>query len=438
MSKRYVFWRQSNGRPAPEGNDKYAPISLLSEYGLRSSINANGGISHSDILIFKLETALKSAVIILSPEGEELNETDSWNILRRSLINSVKKNGGKKALENKELLDEADQLAAEFFRKPQIPYTLIGSLSIDSFPARSIKIGKCQISAAPSLSLFPPPKCIQAYSNLADHRASSRYKFVRISISGRSYSEAVSQGLHALHLLRGLWSIFTTPRWSMSFGGSRKDSLGTIHTGPVHTLHSQDGKPVADMLWIDPGWTKDQELFSLKNDEWKIVEKNRRQAMRQLKRNKLGFQREIENLIVRYALALDQCDHDVAFLQMWSILEKLTDTVGAKYDETVKRATWPFSKERTLRKEMLNCMRSQRNLYVHASESRSEADQAAYLVKEFVDVHLLMIMKNYFNVADIQEYARLLTYPTDSAVLKSQRVLLGKIMRALDFQNKSQ
>ena len=83
-------------------------------------------------------------------------------------------------------------------------------------------------------------------------------------------------------------------------------------------------------------------------------------------------------------------------------------------------------------------MRSRRNLYVHASESRSEADQAAYLVKEFVDVHLLMIMKNYFNVADIQEYARLLTYPTDSAVLKSQRVLLGKIIRALDFQNKSQ
>ena len=431
MSKRYVFWRKPDGGLDCDQNGKYAPKMIFAEYGKEASINANGGIKHSGFLILKLEAALKLSVVILTPEDDELNETDAWNILRSSLVASVKKCGGGQPLEEKEVITTADKLAAEFFRKELVLYTAVSSLSLKSFPAQSVQIGGCRISLLSSLKRYPPPNCLQSYRPLATYRESSKYKFVKISTSGRSVYEAMDHGLRSLHLLRGLWSLFATYRsWSMSSGGSRKKLIGVIHSGPVHTLHNQDGKPAVDMFWGESGWTEDRDLFDPEKDKWEIVDKNRRYAMRQLRKSKSVFQREMERLIVRYAIALDQTDHDVTFLQMWSVLEKITDTIG-RYDETVKRAVWPFTKGRQLEKEILNCMRSRRNLYVHAAEGKGEPDQAAYLIKEFVDIHLVRLIQNSFDAASIQEYARHLMLSSDLKILKRERKLLGQAIRAL-------
>src|SRR5262249_33978596 len=139
---------------------------------------------------------------------------------------------------------------------------------------------------------------------ISAHLVSSKYLPVKVTTSGRSVHEGVEKALDALNLLRGLWSLFATyGSWRITMGGTNPEPLGAIHTGPVHSLHGPDGKPVDNVFWFDPDFTDDRPLFTGKG-RWASIEKNRRFAMDQLA--VLEYRRDLEGLLIRYAVALDQ------------------------------------------------------------------------------------------------------------------------------------
>jgi len=144
----------------------------------------------------------------------------------------------------------------------------------------------------------------------------------------------------------------------------------------------------------------------------------------------LSYRKELEDLILRYAAALDQTDHNVALLQMWSILERLTNTVGAHHDETVRRTVWLF-KDKDLARNLLDCVRLQRNLYVHAARSAEKPDQATYLIKTFVDPHLFSLIRNDLKVTSLEEYGQHLSLPTDVTTLHRNKRWFAKAIRIL-------
>lgn len=433
MSKRYAFWRKPNGRPAETGS-KYAPIEILAEYGSKSTITKEGHINWSTFFSSHLETALRSISVIISPNGEELNDRDTWQIIWTSLIDTIKKTGGGKPLKESDVLKIADEKAAEFFRKTEKHYALISSLSISLFPGKSIKIKDCRIYPITSRKKYPCPEHVRSYPVLDKHIKTTKYQLVKVLTSGRSVHEAAHHGLDNLNLLRGLWSLFSTyGSWTISFGGPREKPIGIIHNGPIHTLHYRDGKLADDrVFWYERGLNEDYALFSPNAEKWKKIEADRRWAMRQI--NRLPFRYEVEQLICRYAIALDQSDLNVAFLQMWSILETLTDTIG-NYDETVRRAIWPYQ-DRGVNKEILECMRSRRNLYVHTARTGEDADQAIYLIKGFVDVHFIRLIRNYINAGTIEEYARHLSLSPDVETLRREKNLISKAIYMLTLKSK--
>jgi hypothetical protein len=148
--------------------------------------------------------------------------------------------------------------------------------------------------------------------------------------------------------------------------------------------------------------------------------------MRHLARHPFGI--EVQQLIRRYSEALDQRDLNVAVIQLWGILEKLTGTVGANYDETIQRAASVF-KEPKNAKEKLEYLRMRRNAYVHASRSTNDRDQAAYLVKAFVDPHLVRLVFNEFRVGSLDEYAKFLALPRNVAALERRQALLRRAIK---------
>jgi len=78
--------------------------------------------------------------------------------------------------------------------------------------------------------------------------------------------------------------------------------------------------------------------------------------------NRLPYRREFEQLLLRYIAALDEPNPNIAFLQLWGILEAITNTVEARYDETIRRAGWVFVKsERPMMREVLESLRHHRN-----------------------------------------------------------------------------
>lgn len=429
MSKRYVFWRKPNGQPYRGNDGAYSPVEILAEYGLAAKVTPDDRVSWSGGVSYQFETALKSVAIVLGPDGEELNGKDSWNIVWSALVSTIKKGGGKKALKDSEVIKAADQEAAAFYRKPPSNYTLVSGLSVQSLPVQSARLMECQISSLSSRRHFPTPNCLRTYRTIDARVRSSKYQLIKVSTIGRSPDEAVCRALDALHLLRGVWSLFATyGSWSMSFGGKRWKPIGIIHAGPIHTLHHKNGTLIGDIFWHDDGVGEERDLFSPDTDTWKKIETNRRWAIGKIQ--KLLFRRDVEQLLVRYASALDQADHNIAFLQLWSILEKLTDSVG-NYEETIRRTTWPFD-NRPLAKQLLECMRLHRNLYVHSSKTSDSPDQPTYLIKEFVDAHLIRLIRNSFDAKSVEDYAQHLTLPSDVETLRSKKQLLEKAIRLME------
>ena len=438
MVKRYTFFRMPSGKPYRGTDGKFIPNHLLSEIGTTATLNSEGSVQWANINITKFRVSLRSAIIVLDPSGEDLNESDSWNIVWEALIAILKRAPGK-PVDPTVLTLESDKLAAAFFRKPLMKYVLISSLSITDLPAKTMRVWGCTVSSLESrVKQFPLPNILSSHmlaSPFSDHLKSSRYRLVKVSTEGRSIQSATDNALNSLNLLRGLWSLFATyGSWTMRFGSPPRKPIGVIHTGPIHTLHFTDGRPVNDDLyWYEPSYTQEQELFKSSN-RWEQIEKDRRWAMRKL--TVLDYRSDLKALLIRYAVALDQPDMEAAFLLMWSILEKITNTIGTNYDEMIKRTIWSYtSADRPLAQDILESIRHRRNQYVHSGKTGEYSDQAAYLIKSFVDPHLLKLISNPFKIRILEEYGEFLALPTNVATLEQRRRKLSQALRVLNKKN---
>jgi hypothetical protein len=437
MGKRYAYFRTPHGQPYRGEDGKHAPARLLADLGRSSFIGDGGGVSLPGPMFTKLEPALRSSFVVVGPDGRELNEHDSWGIMWQSINELAKASPGQPII-GADLLKEADRRAGEYYRQPESPYVLVSSLSLDALPVDPIEIRGSAVSRVGARKAeFPLPEVLThrfRETPISAHLDSSNYLPVKVTASGRSVHDAVENALNALTLLRGLWSLFATfGSWRITMGRTEREPLGVIHSGPVHTLHTLDGQPVADLYWYDPDFTREHELFKDK-DRWPLIEKNRLFALQQIAAHSYG--RDLESLLIRYAGALDQPNTDLAFLQMWSILEKITDTVGANYDETIRRAVWIYNPDsRPVAKEMLEALRYRRNLYVHSGEGRTDGDQVAYLIKSLIDPHFVKLIQNQFGIASLKDYGEFLALPTDLGVLQERQ---RRLEAAMQFMTKKE
>lgn len=427
MSKQYTFFRTHDGKADRSPDGKCAPVYLLAEIGKSARLTETRAVSWPGATFIRYEVPIRLRVGIMTPEGAELNDTDTWRIVWSAIKELSRKAPGKPILPS-DLLKEADGGAAAFFRKPSTTYVMVSSLSIKSFPAQRIRLGNCIISPLKERGTRYP---IPSFATIALPNLSDQSSLVRVSTSGRSIYEAATSALDSLNLLRSIWSLFFTYRsWKLTFGGNSRRPLGIIHTGMVHTLHFPDGRPLDEKVyWAEPDTFSDRPIFE--PEEWAPVEQNRRWALRCL--SHVQYSADLKDLLLRYVFALDQKDPHIAFLNMWSILEKITDTVGVSYDQTINRALWVYRADsRSMEKDVLESLRLYRNRYVHSGVGDPQPDQIAYQIKSFVDPHLIRLLRNPFRASTLAEYASSLTLPMDVDALRRKRELFTKAIKLLD------
>ncbi len=421
MGRRYVFWRIPTGAAYKGEDNKHAPKDLLADIGRSASINTEGSVSWGDMSFLRFQQAVLGSVVVLDPNRQELNGHDANSIVRSAMLALIKRCGGKSAIDSATLLHEADKGAASYFRKRQRDFYLVTSLPVQAFPAKQIVIDTCRVTPLRSRDRYPVPDALRyELAREGNHSKArrNRHQLVRVKTAGRSIFDAADRALEALSLLSGLWNLLGTyGSWSISSGPQRRKPLGVIHVGPFHTLHTADGKPVDDLYWYEPDYAEHQEPFQPRRG-WDGIEKKRRWAMRRLRQS--PYHRDLRRLIVRYSAALSKPDPNVAFLQMWSILESITNTVGARYEDTVHRATWVFP-DGGLARDVLQYLRCYRNQYVHAARSDDHRDQIAQLIKSFIDPHLLCLLRNDLRLQSLEEYAACLSLPTSIDELKRRR-----------------
>lgn len=414
----HAYWRRPDGRAHREDNEKYAPSSLLAAFGKNATVRGQQ-ISWTWQGHRENEIAIGSSVIILDPDGRELNEDDSVGIVHNSLNEVIRGMGGGKPVLPKRLLSCINKNTAEFFRTPKTKRTLVTSLSIDDLPSEFIEIEEFRITRCSRRTHPYPDAVLENQSFVSTHVEGTRYCCVAVETNVGTISQAFDTAISAINLLRGVWNLLATYKsanWSLSIFPQRT-WIGKVHTGPIHTLHKHDGSLETELYWLEPDYLEDAALFKPR-DGWERVEAGRNNLCKLIAKS--PFKQDLIVLLTRYATALDQGNLDVSFLMLWSLLERITDTVGANYDLTIERAISMYS-DRSSCKQLLNQMRNRRNQFVHSARSTTDRDQFCYTLKSFVDGHLVELIYNNFNVNSIAEYGQFLSLPHNADRLRRLR-----------------
>jgi hypothetical protein len=97
---------------------------------------------------------------------------------------------------------------------------------------------------------------------------------------------------------------------------------------------------------------------------------------------------------------------------------------------TIDRATRPFGDRKAI-KEKLTALRLRRNQLVHSAKSGEGRDQIVYMIKAYLEPHLVALLRNDFAVSSFAEFIEFLNMPTDASLLVRRHRQLGRILRMM-------
>jgi hypothetical protein len=252
------------------------------------------------------------------------------------------------------------------------------------------------------------------------------YCAVRVSVTGRSEHEAVEKAFNAVDLLRGIWNLGLNRSRGLSYRSSNRRPMNLILPGPLHTLHDPDGKLAsAEDLWYEPEYIGPVELFRMRNGiaQLRNFEKSLRRQLAAVQ-----YRKRIQNAIKRYCRALDSRDFPKAFLDLWSVLEGLTDSFTGNYDVTIRRTASLFD-EADFHKQVLKHLRHFRNRAVHAGEGREEIETLLFQLRRYVQELIMFHATNDLRFERFEEACEFLDLPTDTKVLQQRKQLLRKALK---------
>lgn len=426
---RHAYWRRSDNTIYRPNDNKHAPTRLLNLIGTEASVDSTGRISWQGRDLLDWELAIQSSIVVLQPDESELNEADSNLLISKAIQEIIIKDKGGKPVDAPRLLDLVNKRAKELYNRPKTSRLLVTSLSVEKCNVFPIDVFGFPIENANRADYPYHPPLVQNKSFVTKHVRESRYHVVSIETSETTVFQAFDRGMTALNCLRGVWSLIATYCESVLSSSvvPKRKWIGKIHVGPIHGLYDAAGTLTGDNYWCDMNYVEDAPLFAPRMG-WDELQKSCLTFFEKIETS--PFKQELIELFARYAIALDQTNLHVAFLMLWSLLEKITDTVGKSYDDTIERAIWPFS-EQISSKQLLNQLRLCRNQFVHSAETSNASDRLCYVTRYFVDHHFVALLYNYYAVNSLKEYGEFLALPHD---LKRLEQLADWYKRAFEMR----
>jgi hypothetical protein len=309
----------------------------------------------------------------------------------------------------------------QYLRKPWQKFIIATSWTVSpDLKMRRLRVGGATVSFAQSqanldrepirdvldrVMPFPMPEMLQ----------------VQARVTARTPSGALEIGLHGLDYARGIWNFLINRRTAYRlFSSGLQAPMNRIVPGPIHTVHTLDGKLATETVWYEL-YRVDQVQPFCEHALLSKIEVTAKTIRRRLGRSAYG--RDLEHGFVRYTRALDTPDHAVAFARLWTTIEYLADT--SDHDSLIHRIAFLTSeKERSFVELMMRHLRDVRNGVVHvdASRERTEVREGieAYLyqLKIFAEWLLLFHVRSSHKYETRAAAAKFLDTPTDPEELK--------------------
>lgn len=344
------------------------------------------------------------------------------NYLKRGFIWEGVKNAALRKITTKSLISAISKKEREFLSKEKRPYLLYTQVSINNnTDIQNVKLPKAFISFYKHF----PQKIAQ---NRFEHekRAKSFLKYeenhksmkVRIRINARDEHEASNIALESLDFYRALLNYLLTSTFRYSFGGPSKP-LNVVMLGAVHTLHNLNGSLATDLFWYQPEYqtVKNINIRSKQDDLVKSINYIRQRI------KSLVYKDKLYNILIRYVRSMDYTDYNTAFIQLWGVLEALTNTKNKSYDTTINRAI-TFYEDYDYHKQVLNHLRFHRNNIVHNGVAFNDIEPYIYQLKRYVDKILKFVIDDPFDFNSFDRIIEFMDTPHDKLELNKRLSLI--------------
>ncbi len=360
--------------------------------------------------IFDSAAEILASCITFSPE---LSESRRVAITRRALIDA-KKAGD---FSPNGILDRAAQKQTDFLKSPILPYVLVTSVSIEyreylasvTIPGATISF----LDRRPSKFVLPMNQ-----GRAVEHKLPFHQTHVTVEVTARDPLEAADLAFSHLTLLRGIWNLLLNRRTEMriSFGGGHGGHpVNQIVPGPLHSIHHPDGKlALNDRWWVSPDLEQVRPV-SL-SQAYEHLKKHERTVRNRL-RSAIGP--ELTRLLTLYCGACDEPQLGSSYLSLWAVLEQITGTAKASYEDLLRRASF-FSIDPLFDRAMLEYLRNQRNGMVHHGSSIDDPERIVYQLKHYVEYGLMFLLRNARRFRTVDEFRQLMDLPPDTELLRAR------------------
>ncbi|MGB5529920.1 MAG: hypothetical protein WBQ32_08115, partial [Ignavibacteriaceae bacterium] len=160
-------------------------------------------------------------------------------------------------------------------------------------------------------------------------------------------------------------------------------------------------------------------------DEIKVIDLNKNfnvikseEKRMRSKLNTIPYGEDLKKIFLRYNNALDIIDYSNSIVNLWSILEYLTNT-DKGYSQTISRTSFLYGDYKIVQ-HFLEALRDTRNKIVHSSERDTREEALVYQLKTLVENLLSFSLFNPFKFSSREELGNFLDLPKDNSALKKK------------------
>jgi hypothetical protein len=383
------------------------------------SISENGEVTFTGFEFDEYATVLLSSLELSS----DLPDQYKRQIVHKGIFGVAKSN----TLTGSALLKEISKLEQAYLREPTKQYLLATNISlhIPADHARLVLEGKLITFSRHPSSKIQRDGFLKLGSGFLDRELPKSYSCVQIVTSGRSPEEAGILALDTIDLLRGIWNFFLNRTRHLILHSGNRDPINKIMLGPLHSLHTTNGKRLPDPFWYDATYVSPVQPIDLTKN-WDKLRRFEKLVRGQLSSSHSKLY--LEEAFWRYTRALDERSHETSFLKLWSLLEYLTTTLNNSYGVTIRRAASLWA-DHAFHKEVLQHLRDHRNSGVHLDRWSAEITTLLYQLKRYVEALLTFHVSHGYRFANLEETISFLDLPSDKAVLGQRKRLIQKRLR---------
>jgi len=373
------------------------------------------GNQFTDFDILMLRNIMYSSVEFEEPIPELTGRKIIWEAL-----NIIKT---KRRLSNKLLLEEISKSESNYLAKPKQRIIVTATISLEiPEDLSTIHFGRAQIifeKCLPSRFFEYQKKLLPIAKKSLFAEPPKNYSSVRIHVTARTIEEAFYQASEHLESIRSIWNLYintTNPRFFRLPLNVKQKPINKIVLGPLFFFHKTSGKLFTQNNYVcTPDYVT--QIANHKFTDYSDIKKFSSDVQSQLSKSQYKY--DLSQAIIRYSKALDERSPENAFLQLWGVLEKITGTVKKTHDETVERASYPYS-DYLHRRLILNELKNYRNRAVHTNIENSEVPEYLYQLKIIVEHHLLNNIRNPFNFSSFDDAYFMFGLPHNKKALEER------------------